>query len=236
MTAAPAERPQTLSAPASNVLSAVGAQYAAISNLSCTVRREASDGKGGTVEAMSRIAWARGDRLHVEGLKGGGRRVVIDGKSVYVKHPGEAAPAKYKVEDQLPTQLANLRSVPASPEEMLAPLASLAATESEPPAPYARAVAFSEEAGKMSATVLFDTLGRVARIDFLTATGEGKPPAASSATFKAPFEALPGVWLFRRVETEATVEGVAVSAVTRFDRIEVNGELPDAVFDPNNLF
>ena len=59
---------------------------------------------------------------------------------------------------------------------------------------------------------------------------------ASSVAFRAPFEALPGVWLFRRTETEAVVEGRVFRLVSRFDKFEVNGPLPASLFDPKAFF
>ncbi len=225
--------PATLSAPASNVLEAVRAQYAPITNLSCTVRRETQDDQGAAIETTSLVEWARGDRMRVQVLKGngGGRRVVIDGESVFVKYPGEEAPQKFLVANQAPTQFANLRSVPASPEEQLAPLADLPATEAKPIAPYARTIAFGD-----TALLSFDDQGRVACLDFSLPPSKGIPATSSSTLFKAPFEALPGIWLFRRVENDATVDGKHINFVSRFDRIEVNGDIPDTVFDPNFNF
>ncbi|MBR4615593.1 MAG: hypothetical protein IKO55_08310 [Kiritimatiellae bacterium] len=237
--AAPFSGPATLTVAPSNVLAAVTAQYAVISNLSCTVRREASDASGKPIESMSQVDWARGDRMRVHSLKGGGRRVVIDGSKIHIKGSGDSVPAIYKVEDQTPTQFANLRSVPGSPEEMLAPLASLAAMDSDTIAPFARTVAFADiNSGTVSALLSFDSLGRVARIDFTAESadngkGEAEAVGMSSAYFKAPKEVLPGVWLFQRVEAETSIGGNKVVAVSRFDRFVVNDEMPDAVFDPN---
>lgn len=228
--------PATLAVPASNVLAAVSAQYAAITNLSCTVRREASDSTGRTVGTISRVDWARGDRMRVQGLKGNHRLVVIDGTSIHMKS-ADAEPAVYKVENQTPTQFANLRSVPGSPEEMLAPLASLEAADAETVPPFARTVTFAEaDSTKPTACVSFDALGRVARIDFFISGEDGGQDLSSSALFKSPQEVIPGVWLFRRVDAESPAGDVTVSAVSHFDRIVVNDAIPEGMFDPAGDF
>lgn len=229
--------PATLSVPADSVIAAVSAQYAAISNLSCTVRREASDASGKTAETMSRVDWARGDRMRVQGLKGSRRLVVIDGTSIHMKAPEDASPSVYLVENQTPTQFANLRSVPGSPEEMLAPLALLEAAEAETVPPFARTVSFAQSGDKAPAAYLsFDSLGRVARLDFFTYGEDGKRDSSSSAMFKSPQEVLPGVWLFRRVESKSSMGEPSISAVSRFDRFVVNDEMPDSLFDPSGDF
>lgn len=229
--------PATLTVAPSNILAAVSAQYAAISNLSCTVRREATDASGKTIEAMSRVDWARGDRMRVQGLKGNRRLVVIDGTSIHIKANDDSEPSAYLVENQTPTQFANLRSVPGSPEEMLAPLATFSAADTDAVPPFARTVSFAQgDDAAPAALVSFDSLGRVARIAFLTYGEDGKRTSSSSASFKSPQEVLPGVWLFRRVDVDSSIGELSLSAVSRFDRFVVNDEMPEALFDPTGDF
>ncbi len=233
-------RPAVLDVPAKDVLAAVRAQYVAVSNLTCTVRREAADGKGGKIELMSRVIWSRGDRMNVQMLKPVERRIVIDGVTVQMKAAADEAPAVYQVTNQTPSQFANLRSVPGSPEEMLAPFADLPAADRQAKPPLARTVAFSttEANGRtiVAAAVSFDELGRVARIDFFPDGPADAEHPHSSAFFRGAFEVLPGVWLFRRVETETTLSGRTFKAVSRFDKFEVNGVLPTSLFDPKAFF
>ncbi|MBR3086995.1 MAG: hypothetical protein IKH04_11395 [Kiritimatiellae bacterium] len=225
-----------LTCPPGEVLAAVSEQYAPVSNLVCTVRREISVNDGDAATTMSHVEWARGDRMRVQVLRGGGRRVVIDGTSVYVKRPGDAEPAVYLVENQTPTQFANLRSVPASPEEALAPLRGMEASDTAPAPPYARTVAFANEGGAApAATLSLDSEGRVARLEYTAPPQDGMAGCVTISLFKGAFEALPGVWLFRRVET--SVAGAdTIDAISRFDSITVNDEMPDAVFDPSQNF
>jgi outer membrane lipoprotein-sorting protein len=233
--------PGTLAAAAAEVLDAVHAQYAAVSNVSCTVRREAADGRGGKAESMSRIVWARGDRMNVQMLKPAARRTVIDGETIRIKGPRDEAPAIYHVTNQTPSQVANLRSVPGSPEELLAPLSGLLATSSGAKPPFARTVTFMDKGPDGTpafplATVSFDDLGRVGRIDFPPPPDDAEDAATSTITFHGAFEALPGVWLFRRVETETNLGGRSLRTVSRFDKFSVNGELPASLFDPKAFF
>ncbi len=227
--------PAILEVPSTNVLDAVHAQYAAVSNVSCTVRRDATAGTGGKIEVMSRIVWARGDLMNVQTVKPAARRVVIDGKTVQVKGPGDNAPAIYQTTNQTPTQVANLRSVPGSPEELLAPLAGLAAADRPAVKPFARSVAFTDADSREPIAILhIDSAGRVAKLEYTGGKEPSDPP--SSTTFHGAFEALPGVWLFRRVETEARIDGRTLRLVSRFDKFAVNGDLPASIFDPKAFF
>ena len=233
-------RPAVLEVPAKEVLAAVHAQYAAVSNLTCTVRREAADGTGGKVEVMSRVAWARGDRMNVQMLKPVERRIVIDGVTVQIKAAADKAPAVYQVTNQTQTQFANLRSVPGSPEEMLALFANMSAADRPAKPPLARTVALSstETNGHVvvAAAVSFDDLGRVARIDFFPDGPEDADHPRSAAVFRGALEVLPGIWLFRRVETESVLSGRNIKTVSRFDKFEANSDLPDSLFDPKSFF
>ena len=233
-------RPAVLDAPASNVIEAVRAQYVAVSNVTCTVRREIADGTGGKAEVMSRVAWARGDRMNVQMLKPVERRIVIDGVTVQMKAATDNAPAVYQVTNQTPSQFANLRSVPGSPEELLAPFAQMVAADRKVLPPLVRTVAFSahEPNGKsvVAAAVSFDDLGRVAQIDFFPDGPADAEHPRSTTVFKAPFEAMPNIWLFRRTETESVLKGRTIRLVSRFDKFEVNGDLPASLFDPKAFF
>ena len=233
-------RPAVLDVPVKEVLTAVNGQYAIVSNLTCTVRREAADGNGRKIELISRVAWARGDRMNVQMLKPIERRIVIDGVTVQIKAATDQSPAVFQVTNQTPTQFANLRSVPGSPEEMLAPFADLSAVDRPAKPPFARTVAFSSKEANgrcvVAAAVSFDDLGRVACIDFFPDGPQDAEHPRSSAVFRGAFEALPGVWLFRRVETETTLAGRTIKTVSRFDKFEVNGDLPASLFDPKAFF
>jgi outer membrane lipoprotein-sorting protein len=233
-------RPAVLDVPAKEVLAAVNGQYAIVSNLTCTVRREATDGSGRKIELMSRVAWARGDRMNVQMLKPIERRIVIDGVTVQMKTAANQGPLVNQVTNQTPSQVANLRSVPGSPEEMLAPFADMSASDRPAKSPLARTVAFSstEKDGRavIVAAASFDELGRVACIDFFPDGPDDAEHPRSSAFFRGAFEALPDVWLFHRVETETTLSGRTIKTVSRFDKFEVNGDLPASIFDPKAFF
>ena len=230
-----------LSVAATNVLDAVSARYDVVTNVACTVRRAVSangrDG-GGSAEAVSRIAWERGNRLNVQKLAPEKRRTVIDGQSVWTAAEGEGKPVTFAVSDQLPSQAANLRSVPASPEETLATLDPASAAEITPAAPpFARQVAFhyaDTNAITAVAVLSFDVDGFVCRLEAFT--DETRSALVFTTDFLAPIEPIPGVRLFRKIETVSTIEGRTVRAVSSFSQLRVNETLPPSVFDPKAFF
>ena len=235
-----APRPAELSVPATNVLAAVSARYAAVTNVACTVRRGVSVGgkDGGSAEAVSRIVWARGSRLNVQKVAPERRRTVIDGTTVRTAAEGEKEPVSFPVADQLPSQAANLRAVPGSPEEALAALDPASAEDLAPPAaPFARQVAFrlaDTNAPNAVAVVSFGADGCVARLEAFD--DASRATAAWTTEFSSPFEPSPGLRLFRRIETASVVDGRTVRATTSYDRLRVNEELPPSIFDPKAFF
>ena len=233
-----ARLPAELSVPATNVLAAVSGRYAAVTNVSCTVRRETESGGSSTGETVSRVVWARGGRLNVQALAPAQKRTVIDGVSVWSAAKGDR-PSVRAVPDQNPVQAANLFSVPASPEERLAPLDPATASEIDPPAaPFARQIALRprsmSEGGAAATVVSFDAEGRVVRLEAFA--DESRTALLATLSFESPVEAVSGAWLFGREVFETAVDGRPVRTSSRFDRLRVNEDLPPSVFDPKAFF
>ena len=235
-----ATRAPELSTDATNVLATVLSRYGAVTNVSCTVRRAiVADGKdGGSAETVSRIVWARGNRLNAQKLAPDRRRTVIDGETVRTAAEGDKTPVSFPVAEQLPSQAANLRAVPASPEEALAPLDPATGRDIKPVAePYARQVLFrfaGTNAPSCVAVVSFDAGGCVARLEAFD--DETRATRAFATEFSAPVEPVPGLRLFRRIETVTVVDGRTIHAISSYDRLRVNGELPPSIFDPKAFF
>ena len=235
---AEASLPAELSVPATNVLAAVSARYSAVTNVSCTVRRETASGGSSVGAAVSRVVWARGGRLNVQALAPAEKRTVIDGVSVWTAAKG-GSPSSRAVAEQNLVQAANLYSVPASPEERLAPLDPATATEIVPAAePFARQIAFrprSASAATAASTVVsFDAEGRVVRLEAFA--DESRTAMLGSLSFESAVEAAPGAWLFGREVFETAVDGRPVRTVSRFDRLRVNEALPPSIFVPKAFF
>lgn len=232
--------PAELSVAATNVLDAVFARYDVVTNVACTVRRAVSaNGRGGgSAEAVSRITWARGNLLNVNKLAPDNRRTVIDGHTVWSAGKGDEKPVTFAVSDQLPSQAANLHSVPASPEETIAALDPASAADITPAAPpFARQIAFhyaDTNAITAVAVLSFDVDGFVCRLEAFT--DETRSSLVFTTDFLAPFEPVPGVRLFRKIETVSTIEGRTVRAVSSFSQLRVNEVLPPSVFDPKAFF
>ena len=224
-----------LDADATNVLAAVSAQYSHVTNVSCTVRREvAVDEHRG--EMVSKVVWARGDKLSVRTLSPETGFTVIDGKKVWHRGGRDKKWTSTDLSDQSPSQVANMRSIPASPEENLAPLDPATAADIAADGDgVARVVTFKfigEAQDGRSAELRIAEDGRMLSLDIF-APGDTRT-LLSSTRFLGAFEAMPGTWLYRRFETEVNSDDGRLVIKSRFDDIRVNGFIPTDTFDKDS--
>lgn len=231
-----AEPPAELAVPATNLLAAVSARYAAVTNLSCNVRRQIPGADG---ELVSRVVFARGGLLNVETLAPEPKRVVVDGESAWTKGPKDKKPRRVAFSDQSPAQKASVFCVPASPEDALVLLdPGTGADLSAPAPPFARQTVFrfrdAAPDGAGRALVSLDDAGRVRAVDLFS--DADLRWRVASYSWEAPAEVLPGVWLFGRSTAETSVDGRPVALSSRFDGFRANGTVDPDVFDAEKAF
>ncbi len=233
---APAEAPRALAVPASEVLSAISESYGRVTNISLHVRREIGTS---SAKLISRVFWARGDRMNVETLPPFAGRTVLDGTNVTRKLPGDTKPVVRPISEQSPAHRANERSVPGSPCEDLAPWDPASAEDLPPEGDAVRKIAMRllpEFSGKSfaSAVLSLDSEGRV--LSLVAYADDTRKLVVLSIEYELPSEPVPGVWIYRKKVATSLVDGRPVHVVTRFDDIEANGALPDRVFDADAFF
>lgn len=227
--------PASLEAAPGAVLDAVFASCAAVTNASCTVRREVTvDGRSATI--VSRVDWARGDRLCVQTLSPEPKRTLIDGTNVWMKGKSDKVPRCWDVKEQAPSQVASLRSVPASAEEALASLRDFPDVVDVDGAmsPDPRLLRFSGAASGATAELRIDGNGRPVELALWPGAPEGIP--AELVRFESPEEIVPGGWVFRRQIRETRVAGKTIRTISRFDDLRVNTDLPDSIFSASTVF
>lgn len=227
-----------LALPPVDVLPALHRLYAPVSNLTCSVRRTTSGSIRRNATLISHVAFARGDRLNVETVSPVARRFVVDGAHLHARRPDSAALEVTPVADLPPPLLANLRSVPASPEELLAAVDPASAADLPPQPPAARRIAYAPlvpDAPARLTVLSLDAAGLVLSIASYASPDSSSP--LSATTFSDPFCPIPGTPLYPRQETQISDDaGVSLRTVSHFDSIRVNIPLPGAMFDPAAYF
>lgn len=215
---------------ATGVISELSASYAGVTNATCTVRREVSlHGKASSV--ISKVVWARGDRLGVRTSSPEVCLTVITDGKVWQKTAKDKKWKSWKVEDQTGSQFASLRSVPGSPEEVIAPLYPASAVDIQPSSTnIARAVKFRFAGGDASkfAVLSFKGDSTLAAMDVF-AQDEPETPI-SSTSFIGAMELLPGAFFYKRFETRIRNDKDFIETKTRYDDLRINISLPENSF------
>lgn len=227
--------PAVLSVPAEEVLGALRASYGPVSNVTCVVRREMPQENGRTLRVISRVAWARGDRLVSVSVSPPGRKVVIDGEKVFDRREAGGAVRVRALSEQSAAQKRNQAAVPASPEEYLLAFEGGEARDIPPAEGEARRVLFvpPADAAEVPPALAagFAADGRVTELTYFL-DGGGETPGAAMR-FLLPKEVLPGAWLYAREELSGADGRTAVS---RFDELAVNADLPASFFSADGAF
>lgn len=226
-----------LNLPPADVLPTLHRLYAPVTNLTCSVRRITSGSIRHKATLISNVAFARGDRLNVETLSPISRRLVIDGANLHARRPEGSGVEVTPVAELPPSLLANLRSVPASPEELLAAVDPASAADLPPEAPAARQIAYGPlvpDAPARLTVLSLDDSGLVLSIAAYATADRSTPLAVT--TFSAPAYPLPDIPLYQRQETQTSAAGVSLRTVSHFESIRVNIPLPASLFDPAAYF
>lgn len=225
-------------------IQAVRASFDPITNLSVVVERKIPLGDGkGSIAMMSRVLWARENRLLVRTLKPTERCVLIDGTNVYIRAPETKEFAIQKITEQSPEQRAQLQAVPGSPLEFLVGLDATSAVELPAIQGVARRLSFSSRDPKAPAqktVVSLDSEGRILTLAVFADAAMSK--GMGTLRFSGYTEVLPNVWLVKRIESQFEKSGETDDAAnkiqnhTQFSRFSVNQPLAADAFDPTIHF
>ena len=181
---------------------------------------------------LSRVDFARGDRMHVETVAPLARRIVCDGTRFRVHMEGEPHGCEAAVSKLPDVMLLNLRSVPGSPEMALQPLAGVKEVPLPATSAYPRRAGYDN--GKTFTVLSLDDAGRLALIEVFD--GAGMPKRVATTKFTGYREALPGVWFATVQKTEAKLRGKMRTETQRISNLTVNGTIPEKRFDPEAFF
>lgn len=225
-----------LAAMAEQEFAAVAAcrQYRKIESFSAETRRVVTDGAGKSVKTLSTVYMERPGKFHSETVRPLRRRVVCDGKVLkYAIDDGSDKGVFCPVEKLPPQWLANISTVPGSPEYEVSAIPSNAVEKILAPLPgYAMRASYSTDASVI--TVDIDSEGRLCRLEVADSSNPGK--AVVSVAYSEWKEVAQGVWLPMNVKTVSGGGPRPVTDVLRLDNVSVNETISQGLFKTDAFF
>ncbi len=214
------------------VLERVLRPYESIRTLSCEIRRDTPLPDGQTLRMLSRVYYQRPDKLHVENFSPVKRRIVSDG-TVFRSYT-EGAPRGFSrpVAELNDEMLRNLRMVPGSSANMLAPLAGAEEVPLEPADGFPVRAGYGNE--NSFAVLSLDAEGRLARFELYGSAA--MTDRQTRTDFSAFQEVAPGAWIARLQQSSVTFQGMERTETTRVDNPVANGDIPAAFFESEAFF
>ncbi len=200
-----------------------------IQSMSCEVRRE-SRAQGRTVSTLSRVHFARGDRLLVETEFPQPRRILVDGSTIYKWIEGQASGVRVPVDDAPAGEIVQLRRVPGTGEEFLLRLQGVQEQHLPSQAGLPVRRGYAPAAPHPYAVVALDAQGQLARVEFFDSTT--RDVRLLTAEFSAWREVAPGCWLAQTQKMKTYAQnGVESEEIVRVSRIVVNQPIDTVSFD-----
>lgn len=220
------------SASAQSTVSNLLAAFDVIERVQCDVRRDTEAGaqRG---RMLSRVSFARPDRLHVDNISPLPRRIVCDGTNFFSYVEGDPMGFSRPVSELIEGMLHGLRALPGTPMEHLLRLQGRPETNLPPSPGFSRCVRILGPAPQ--ATLAFDAAGRLARLELFDSANASQPMAVWD--YAAFIEAAPGVWI-PTVHKAVMQMGAGGGAreTSRFENYRVGATLDPALFDPARHF
>ena len=205
------------------------ASYDGVETLQCEIRK-VTEAAGRKVRTLSRVYYARPNRIHVGNVTPLKRTIVADGKVLFDYIDGDPKGFSRPVDELEPAMRMELQKVPGSPMDHLWRLQGSPEMELEPSDAHAMRRGYRSE--EMFVVLSLDERDRLARIDFYRA--EDMKEQVASVLYSDFKEATDGVWIpclheSRWLPGEST-------ETKRFMDLKVNEPVPEDRFKPDLHF
>lgn len=206
-------------------------EYSKIETVTCQIRRTKS-GDAGKVKFLSRVYWAKGDKIHAEGVTPFKRRTIADGKRLYQYVEESPKGFSRTVEALSKPMLISLRFVPGTAMDHLLRLVDTEEAILPPQGDAVKRVGI--EAENNYVVLSFDVQDRLVGIDFF------KTPAMQALNgayqYRDFSEVIPGVWVPLTHEAVVEYPEMNFKEVVKVDRFIANKPVPESFFIANNFF
>ncbi|MEI7435644.1 MAG: hypothetical protein WCL16_02410 [bacterium] len=211
--------------PAATLADRLLASYDAVQTMTCEIRRDTEAG-GQRVRFLSRIAYARPDRLNVENVEPLARRIVADGTNFFSYADGDPKGFSRPIARLDKPMLDSLRKLPGTAMDHLFQLSGVA--ETNLPGTADNPVRRGYATPKVFAVLNLDPSGRLARIEFFTSST--CQTTLGKYDYSDFIEAAPGVWIARMHKGGFSLGKITSRETLRVTALTVNQPIPPAMF------
>jgi len=207
------------------------ADYDKVETVSCEVRRT-TEIDGRKVRALSRVQYARPDRINVHSRAPIKRRHVADGERLYYYVEGDPKGFSRPIDQLDRDWLISLRQVPGSPMNHLLEIGK--AQEDELPATTEFPVRRGYATDKPYIVLSLDADGRLAQVEYFeTAALDKRVLICRYEDFSEP---LPGVWIPKLHKSEFSMHGVSKDDSVQFVNMIFNETVAANIFNAELYF
>ncbi|MBU4460237.1 MAG: hypothetical protein KJ579_06700 [Verrucomicrobia bacterium] len=218
-------------AAAQSTVSNLLAAFDVVDRVQCDVRRDTEAGaRRGRM--LSRVSFAKPDRLHVDNISPLPRRIVCDGTNFFSYVEGDPTGFSRPVAELDPAMLFGLHALPGTPMEHLLRLQGRPETNLPPVPGFTRRVRILGPAPQ--ATLAFDAQGRLARLEIYDDPNSSQPMAVWD--YAGFIEPAPGVWIPTLHKAVMRMKGGGARETSRFENYRVGATLDPSLFDPARHF
>lgn len=207
------------------------ASYDGVQSLQAEIRKD-TKADGLEMRKLSRVYFARPDRLNVETFSPVKRRIVADGTNLFSFLEGDPKGFSRPVDKLDQDWLISLRQVPGTPMDQLLRLKGL--PEHELPATESAPTRRGYQAAKVYVVLEADAQSRLTAVEFYT--GADLTQRTARFEYTAYTELASGVWIPLLHKARLQQGGVSSEETTRVSNAVVNQPIPDALFLPATFF
>jgi hypothetical protein len=181
---------------------------------------------------LSRVHYQRPDRIHVENVSPGRRRIIADGHTLFYHEDGSAKGFARAIADLDKDWLVRLRTVPGTPMEHLLWLTGLPeiTLDPVPGCPLRRGY----QAEKAYVVLSCDERGRLAAIEWFTTSERNRKTA--ECRYRDFQEVAPGCWIPRLHQSVLWLDDGRTEETRRVDNLVVNQPVAPALFNARAFF
>jgi len=208
------------------------ASYEKIQTVTCDIRRDIGN-KDGEMRWLSRVYYARPDRLHVENFAPLPRRIIADGQSLFQHNEGQPRGFRQYIDQLNEVMLLNVRKVPGTAMEHLFRISDAPEEkmeDGEGPYPIRRGYATPG----LFVVLFADVEGRLGRIELREAKKRDKVTA--QIDFESFEEVMDGVWIPMLHRGEYVLGDVTSTEVIRITNYKANEPIEAKQFDAPGFF